>query len=164
MASTTINVFIIPLFLLPLALQRIRMPGAELRSAWTGRSPVTTRSSCQSDHINFYQDIFWQPRYFDRGSGRGRLLEVAAVDFVHGHKVSHVFQEDGAAEDLVHGAARGLQDGGEILQHAVGLGAYVARDDLLGGGIDGDLSGREDQALSSDGLRVRADGLGGVLG
>src|ERR1035441_1814465 len=90
--------------------------------------------------------------------------EVAAVDFVHGGEVSQVFQEDGAAENLLHANARSLQNGGEILEHAVGLGAYVSGYDLLSGGINGHLSGCENQALGSNGLRVGSDGLRGLGG
>ncbi len=56
------------------------------------------------------------------------------------------------------------EDGVEILEDAVGLGADVSGDDLLGGGINGDLSGGKDQALGTNRLRVGADGFGSVVG
>src|ERR1700674_338150 len=127
---------------------------------------VSSIQSCSSqrNHINFNQGIFRKPRYFDGGACRGRLLEVAAVDFVHGGEISHVFEEDCAAQNFLKATPRGLQNGSEVFEHAVGLRAHIAADDLRGGGIDGDLSGSKDQALGSNCLRVGADGLRGLLG
>ncbi len=47
---------------------------------------------------------------------------------------------------------------------SVSLRAHVAGDDLLGGGIDGDLSGSKNQALGSNGLRVRANSFRSLVG
>src|SRR5260370_20000301 len=105
-----------------------------------------------------------KPCYFHGGASGRRLLEVAAIDFVHGGEISHVLEEDGAAQNLLQGTAGGLQNRGEVLQHTVGLRTYVAGDDLLGGGIDGDLSGSKDQALGPNGLRVRADSFRSLVG
>src|SRR5713101_6341353 len=96
--------------------------------------------SSQRNHINFHQNVFRKPCYFYGGARRRRLLEVAPIDFVHCSEISHVFEEDRAAQNLLQAAARGLQNGGEVLQHTVGLCAHIAGNDLLGGGIDGDLS------------------------
>src|ERR1035441_8224414 len=142
MATTT--VFIIPLFL--------------RQQSWR------QSSSSQRNHVNFNQNILRKPGDFDGGARRGRLLEVAAVDFVHGGEICHVLEEDGAAQNLLQAAARGLQNGGEVLEHAVGLRAYIAGDDLRGGGIDRDLSGSKDQPRGSNGLRVRPNGLRSLLG
>src|ERR1019366_8650096 len=144
MATTT--VFIIPLFLF-------------LRQQSWRQS-----SSSQRNHVNFNQNILRKPGDFDGGARRRRLLEVAAVDFVHGRKISHVLEEDGAAQNLLHATARFVQNGSEVPEHLVGLRAYVAGDYLLGGGIDGDLSGCEDQVQGSNGLRVGADRLRGLIG
>src|SRR5437660_6105973 len=120
--------------------------------------------SSQRNHINFNQDIFRQPGYFDGGACRRRLFEVAAVDFVHGGEIPHVLEKDSAAQNFLQAAARGLQNSGEVLEDAVGLRAHIAGDDLCGGGIDGDLSGSKDQALRSNCLGVGADGSRGLLG
>src|SRR5260370_7805651 len=120
--------------------------------------------SSQRNHINFNQDVFRKPGHFDGGARWRLLLEVAAVDFVHGGEISHVFEEDGAAQNFIQATARGLQNGREVLEHAVGLRAHITGDDLRGGGIDGDLSGSKDQALGSNCLRVGADGLRSLLG
>src|SRR5208282_1415388 len=145
---------------------------AELRSAGPfdfaqGRllmRPSLREQLRERDYINFYQDVFREPRYLYAGAGWRRLLEVAAVDLVHGGEVSHVLEEDGAAHNFLQSTTRGLQNGSEVLEHAVGLRAYVTGDHLLGGGIDGYLSGCEDQTLGSNGLRVGADGLRGLIG
>src|SRR5580658_2088679 len=126
--------------------------------------PEMRERSSHRDHINFNQDVFWKARDFDRGAGWRRLLEIVPVDFVHCGKVSHVLEEDGAAQNFLQSAARGLQNGGKVLEDAVSLRADVACDHLLGGGIDGYLSGYEDQALGPNGLRVGADGLRGLSG
>ena len=61
-------------------------------------------------------------------------------------------------------AASGFQNLRQIAQDAVGLGSNVSSDHLLGGGIDRDLAGDENESVGFDGLRVRADGLRGVFG
>src|ERR1039457_1287802 len=142
MATTT--VFIIPLFL--------------RQQSWR------QSSSSQRNHVNFNQNILRKPGDFDGGARRRRLLEVAAVDFVHGRKISHVLEAVGAGQNLLLVTGRLVQNGSEVPEHLVGLRAYVAGDYLLGCGIDVDLSGCEDQVQGSNGLRVGADRLRGLIG
>ncbi len=52
----------------------------------------------------------------------------------------------------------------EVLQNAFRLRGDVAADELLGGGINGDLAGDEDEAVGFDGLRVGSDSFGSVVG
>src|SRR5512143_1315743 len=89
---------------------------------------------------------------------------MAAIDVVHSSKISHVLQEDGAAQSFVEAAAGGLQNGREILQDAIGLSSDISGDDELGGGIEGHLSGGEDKASGLGGLRVGADCLRCLIG
>ena len=51
----------------------------------------------------------------------------------------------------------GLENGGQVFQHAVRLFLDAALDELHGVGIEGDLSRSEDEAAADDGLRVRPD-------
>src|SRR5690242_947446 len=116
------------------------------------------------DYIDFDEHIFWEARdFYCRASGRSGA-EVLPVDLVHLRKVVHAFQEDSAADYLAKAAACGLQDLRKIPQNAVCLGSDVARDDLLGCGIDRDLPGGENEPIRFDSLRVRADGLWIVFG
>jgi hypothetical protein len=102
---------------------------------------------------------FGQPRHFDSRPRWRRLLEIAAVNFVHGIEISHVLEEDGAAQNFLQAAARGLQNGGQILYHALSLRAHIAGDDLRVAGSMATLSRSKDQTQGSNRLRVGADRL-----
>src|ERR1700722_4747374 len=117
----------------------------------------------QGDHVDFHQDILRQASAL-HGRARGwRRAEVFAVNLVHGGKVADVLQENAAADHPAQAALSRLQNLREIPQDAVRLCFNVADDNLLGRGIDGDLSRDEDKSVRSNGLRVRADGLRGVF-
>src|SRR5579862_3352444 len=45
--------------------------------------------SSKRDHVNLNQNVFRQPRYFNRRTRRRVVLEMAAVNFIHGGEVSH---------------------------------------------------------------------------
>src|SRR5206468_10151784 len=57
-----------------------------------------------------------------------------------------------------------LEDGQDVLQHLLRLDRDVTLDQLVGGGVDRDLAGDEEQPAGDDALRVGADGGGGVSG
>src|SRR5580693_248370 len=117
----------------------------------------------QGDHVDFHQDILRQASDL-HGRARGwPRAEVFAVNLVHGGKVADVLQENAAADHPAQAALSRLQNLREIPQDAVRLCFNVADDNLLGRGIDGDLSRDEDKSVRSNGLRVRADGLRGVF-
>src|ERR1700674_1934794 len=101
MARMTMRVFIIPLFLCV-----CKVPEFYL---------FNSVCSIQCNHINFNQDVFRKPGYFDGGARRRRLLEVAAVNFVHGGEIPHIFQENRAAKNFLQATVRGLQNGIEVL-------------------------------------------------
>ena len=60
--------------------------------------------------------------------------------------------------------AGGFEDGGEVFEDLLCLLGDGAGDDLLSGGVEGDLAGGEDEVADADGLGVGADGSGGGRG
>src|SRR5260370_38287070 len=70
--------------------------------------------SSQRNHINFNQDIFRKPGYFDDGASRRLLLEVAAGGFVVWGECSHGFEEDGSAQNVFEEALSGAPSAREI--------------------------------------------------
>jgi hypothetical protein len=58
----------------------------------------------------------------------------------------------------------GLEDGGEIVEDPGCLFANIAGHQIASGGIDRDLPRGKDEVSGADGLRIRADGSGGVGG
>ena len=98
--------------------------------------------SGQGNNVDFDEHVLGEAGDLDGGAGGRGVGEVAAVDLIHGGEVGHVLEEDGGFDDLSERAAGGLEDCGEVLQDAFGLDSDVARNDLLGSGIEGDLAER----------------------
>src|SRR5208282_2416440 len=83
---------------------------------------------------------------------------------VHRGKVSHVLEKHRAAHDFSQAATRSIEDGRQILEHAVGLRGHIAGDDLLRRWIDRDLPRSKHEAGGANRLRVRPNGLGSLFG
>jgi len=104
------------------------------------------------------------PGFFMGPSWRVVSPSEAVINLNLREQTAEVLKTLSPREEKIIKMRFGLQDGSEVLEHAVGLRAHITGDDLRGGGIDGDLSGSKDQALGSNGLRVGSDGLRGLLG
>src|SRR5271166_5371979 len=114
----------------------------------------------QGDNVDFDEHILGEAGDLD-GGARGRIgSKMVRVDLVHGGEVVHAFQKDGGLDHLRQRAAGGGQNARDVLQNALGLRGDVSGNELLGGGIEGDLAGEKDEAVGLDGLGVRADGFG----
>ena len=119
------------------------------------------------DAFDFYEGVFGEGGYLDGGtcwwhySCRG---EVAGVDFVHRGEVLQVFEEDSGFDDVDHVDACCGEDGLDVFEHTGGLLNDAAGDEVAGVGIECDLAGGEKRVADADGLRVGADGGGGVFG
>ena len=98
-----------------------------------------------------------------RAGGVG-LVEVRCVNFVHGAEICNVGEEDGGLDHVLEGEAGGLQHGAQIFKHLGGLFHDTAFHQKTGGGIQGNLSGSNDQAVGADGLGIGAHGGGGLIG
>ncbi len=97
-------------------------------------------------------------------AGRFVIAEGGGVEGVKGGEVGHVFEEDGAFDHVIEGEARAGEKAFDIGEDLEGLAGEVGGVDFAGGGIDGDLAGREEEVAAADGLGVGTDGGGGVGG
>ena len=95
------------------------------------------------------------------GGTRGEILrEILRIDFVHPGEVREVSEEHGGLYHVGEGEFLVVEDGFHVFQHALGLGFDVASDEIAIGGVDGDLTGAEQQVADAHGMVVWADGRG----
>lgn len=116
------------------------------------------------DDLDFHQSIFRQTCYFDAGAGRAILFEIFGVGRVHRAKVIHVLDEDGGFDDIVQRAAGSCQNRLDILQRLAGLPRYAAFGKLAGCRNYRQLPGYEQETVRFNGLGVRADCPGSLIG
>ena len=118
-----------------------------------------------ADGLDLHQRAPGQRTHLHGGTGGILALgEKLGVHRVHGGEVAHALQEHGGLDHVVHGQAGSPQNGLDIGQHLAGLLGDAAGNKLAGGGVKGHLAGGDEEAAAVDGLRVRADGGGGVGG
>ena len=89
---------------------------------------------------------------------------MAAVHLVHGGEVAHVLQEHRGLHHAGHGGAGRLEDRRQVSQNQVRLLGDVAVPKLHGLGIQGDLTGTEDETAHHHGLGIGPDGGRCVVG
>ena len=65
---------------------------------------------------------------------------------------------------MIHGQAGLCQNRFDVAKGLPGLLGNAAGDKLAGGGVDGHLTGGDEKRAAVDGLRVGADGGGGLFG
>ena len=69
-------------------------------------------------------------------------------------EVIHIVKEDSATHNAIQAGSGCLENCRDILNRALGLLACVARDDLLGYGIEGKLPADENKPTAVDRVRV----------
>src|SRR5450432_1497414 len=104
------------------------------------------------DDVDFDQRVARESGHTDGGSGRRQALEVSPIDFIHHGKIRDVLEINGGLDCVVQVSAGGGQHDGKILKNSVGLGGYVALNELAGGGIKCNLTGAEYEVTGFDGL------------
>ena len=109
------------------------------------------------DDFDFDAGGLRQAGHLDGGAGGEIAGEIFGVDFVHAGEVREVGQEHGALHDVGEGELLVVEDGLHILQHAFGLHLDVALDEVAGRGVDGDLSGAEEQIADAHGMVIGTD-------
>ena len=82
---------------------------------------------------------------------------------VDGGEVAEVFHEDAALHHVGQREAGGGENGGQVLQHLVGLGRDVAGHELAGS-IKGNLPGHVHGVARLHGLRVGTNGGRSLVG
>ena len=98
---------------------------------------------------------------FNRAAGGiATFGEEGCINLVHSAKVVHVAEEHSGLNNVVHGQASGLQNGLDVGQRLLGL-CLNAFGECAGCGIDGQLTGSDDQIAQINCLAVRADGSRG---
>ena len=92
-------------------------------------------------------------------AGRERSGEELGVDLVHGGEIAHVGKEYRRLDDARKAEAGRFEDGPRVEQGLAGLLLDAALREGTRGGIDGELTGNENEAVAAvDSLAVRADG------
>jgi len=94
------------------------------------------------------------------GARREIFREILRVNIVHGNEVGEVGEKHGGFHDVGKGQSLVIENGLYILQHAVGLRLDAADDEAAILGIDGDLSGTEQEVANAHGVIIRAEGGG----
>src|ERR1039457_1880504 len=101
---------------------------------------------------------------FPRGDGGGaRRLgggEELGVDGVHGGEIVAVAEIDAALDDVGEGGSAAFEQDPDVVQRLASFGRDIAGDHLLGGGIDRDLPGDEDEIAGTDGRGIGASRRG----
>src|SRR5690348_8651633 len=79
------------------------------------------------------------------GRARGPVrAELLGVDLVHRRELREVGEEDRGLRDAVEAGAGGIEDRGEVVEHAPRLLADVSRDEVTALRVERDLTGAED--------------------
>lgn len=112
------------------------------------------------DDFDLHRRGFGQRGDLHGGAGRKIIGEIFAVDFVHAGEVGEVGEEHGGFHDIRKGQPLVIEDGLDILQHAVGGHLDVAHDEIAVLGVDRDLAGAKQQVADAYGVVVRSEGLG----
>src|SRR5262249_59308070 len=107
----------------------------------------------------YQQALSRQSRNLYRGARGTMLAEHSRVDGVHGLELTHVDEEDAAAQHVLEIGSGSAQDRLNVLQHLLGL-CFDVWCERAGCGIDAGLTRHEDQPIESDPWRVRSDRRG----
>jgi len=112
------------------------------------------------DDFNLHIRAFGQRGDLDRGT-RGKIFrEILRVNLVHAREIAEVRQEYRGFHDIGERQMLVVQNGFDVLQHAIRLRFDVAGNQVAVLGINRDLAGAEEQVADADGVIVRADGGG----
>jgi hypothetical protein len=84
------------------------------------------------------------------GARRLGLAEELGIDRVHGGEIVAVAEIHATLDHIRQGGAATFNQGFDIIQHLTGFVRDIAGDQLLGGGIYGDLAGDEDEIAGTD--------------
>ena len=120
--------------------------------------------SGEGDDIDLDQHVCREAGDLNGGTRRWVGGEVASVNIVHRGKVVHALEEHGSLDHLGQRTSGGGQNARDVQENALGLRRNVSNDQLLGSGIERDLAGQENQAVSLDGLGVGSNGFGSGAG
>src|SRR5690348_5349701 len=111
------------------------------------------------DAIDLNSHVFRQPRHFHGCAGGSVAREVPSVDLVHDRELAHVLQVYGSLDHALQRRPGGFQHALQILDHALGLHADPALDDLIGCWIQRYLPAQECPTIGDHRLRIGADGF-----
>src|SRR4051794_31213770 len=120
--------------------------------------------AADGDRLDFDPRASRQGFYRERRARGRRVRHETAVDRVESREVVHVGQEARRFDNVAHRQSRGVEDGSQIEQDALGLSLDTALHELPGRRIEARLTGHEDETASVDRLAVARHGRGGVAG
>src|SRR5215469_7627239 len=93
-----------------------------------------------SDTINLHANIARQPGRLYRRPGRRIGRKIPAIDLVHLRKLAHVSEENGCLHDGTKRCSASFQDGFQVFENALSLLLDTAFDQLIGYGVERDLT------------------------
>jgi len=85
----------------------------------------------RGDNFDFYQGVLWEARDLHGGTGRRGGCEIVGIDFVHGRKFVHVFQEYRGLDYVMKVRTCGFENSFDVFQNALGLLLDIARGHLV---------------------------------
>jgi len=115
----------------------------------------------------FQPERLWGGERLRRWCGRvGHALrsEIRAIDSIHGREVAEILEKYGGLDRFGKAASARFKDGLEVLKDLGGLLGDAAGYHLLGGRVECDLAGGEDQVAGPHALGIGSDGGGGLVG
>ena len=116
------------------------------------------------DGLDLDPSAFGERGHLDGGAGGLMAGKIGGVHVVHGGEIAEVDEENRCLYDIGKGHFVRFQDRAEVVQDEGGLLRHVAFEQVAGDGVEGDLARAKEEVPDGDGLRVRADGLGGIGG
>jgi len=110
------------------------------------------------DQIDLHRGVARQTRDLNGGAGRRVFTKKPGINLVHAPEFPQIPKVHGGLQNFSKVRAARFQNRGQVLEYAFGLGGDVTGDELAGGGVQGNLSGDENQISAADGLGIRANG------
>src|ERR1700722_9178725 len=116
------------------------------------------------DDFDVHNRGFRQGSDLDGGARRKIRREIFGVNFVHPREVGEVGQKHGAFHNVGKRQLLVVENGFDVLEHAVCLCLDVALDEIARGGINRNLSRAKQQVANAHGMVIGTNGWGGFSG
>src|SRR6266496_4231839 len=110
-----------------------------------------------SNNFDFHICAFGQTRDLDSGTSGRFLLEIRAVDLIHGWKIAKIGEENCCLDHTVKTKPLGSQHSSDVVQNASSLCVDIAGNNLAGFGIERNLAAAKEETSAPHRLRVGTD-------
>src|SRR6266496_1393586 len=110
-----------------------------------------------SNNFDFHICAFGQTRDLDSGTSGRFLLEIRAVNLIHGLKIPKIGEENCCLDHTVKTKPLGSQHSSDVVQNASSLCVDIAGNNLTGFGIERNLAAAKEETSAPHRLRVGTD-------